>query len=87
MDSTVASIILKWKKFRWLFLELGFSKRGDQEPDGHSGGAPEILCGDGRNFQKDKHPYNLSGLYGRVARLKPLFSERHMKACLEFIKK
>lgn len=28
-----------------------------------------------------------SGLYGRVARLKPLLSERHLKACLEFAKK
>lgn len=25
----------------------------DQEPDGHSGWAPEFLCGDGTNFQKD----------------------------------
>jgi len=28
-----------------------------------------------------------SGLYGRVARWKPLFSARHMKACMEFAKK
>lgn len=26
--------------------EKGFSKRGDQEPDGHAEWAPEILCGD-----------------------------------------
>ena len=38
--------------------ENGFAKRGDQEPDGHSGGAPEILSGDGRNFQKDNHHCN-----------------------------
>ena len=28
-----------------------------------------------------------SGLYGRVARWKPLFSKRHMTACLEFAKR
>ncbi len=28
-----------------------------------------------------------SGLYGRVARRKPLLSARHMKACMEFAKK
>ncbi|KAL0147018.1 hypothetical protein M9458_057542 [Cirrhinus mrigala] len=28
-----------------------------------------------------------SGLYGRVARRKPLLSARHMKACIEFAKK
>ena len=27
----------------------GFGKRGDQEPDGHSGWAPEIRCGEGGN--------------------------------------
>ena len=65
--STVASIIIKCKEvWKQLFLELpdwaklsnrvkGRGKRGDQEPDGHSGGAPEILCGDGRKFQKDNH--------------------------------
>ena len=28
-----------------------------------------------------------SGLYGRVARRKPLLSKRHMTACLEFVKR
>ncbi|KAF4088887.1 hypothetical protein AMELA_G00059910 [Ameiurus melas] len=28
-----------------------------------------------------------SGLYGRVARWKPLLSKRHMTACLEFVKR
>ena len=71
--STVASIILKWKKFgttrtllelaawpNWAITSLtkGLGKRGDQEPDGHSGWAPEIMCGDGRKFQKDNHHCN-----------------------------
>ena len=38
-----------------LFLELGKErgKCGDQETDGYCGWAPEILCGNGRSFQKD----------------------------------
>jgi hypothetical protein len=66
--NTVASIILKCKKFganktlpravvwpteqSWV---KGLGQGGDQEPDGHSDRAPEFLCGDWRNFQKDNH--------------------------------
>uniref|UniRef100_A0A8C7G338 Ubinuclein 2b n=2 Tax=Oncorhynchus kisutch TaxID=8019 RepID=A0A8C7G338_ONCKI len=34
--------------------EKGLGQGGDQEPDGHSDRAPELLCGDGRTFQ-DNH--------------------------------
>lgn len=34
-------------------LEKGLSKRGDQEPDAHSGWGTEIVCGDGFNFSKE----------------------------------
>ena len=42
--------------------EKGLGQAGDQEPDGHSDQAPdghsdralEVLCGDGRTFQKDQ---------------------------------
>ena len=63
--NTVASIILKWKKFRTTKSfppgqteqsgEKGLGQGGDQEPDGHSDRALDFLCGDGRTFQKDNH--------------------------------
>jgi hypothetical protein len=67
--NTVASIILKWKKFgttktlpragRRAKLsnggEKGLGQGGDQEPNGHSDKAPDFLCRDGRIFQKDNH--------------------------------
>jgi hypothetical protein len=66
--NTVASIILKLKKIgttnsfsSWLpgqtehSREKGLGQEGDQEPDGHSDRAPEILCGNGRTFQKDNY--------------------------------
>ena len=90
--NTVASIILKWKKFgtsKTLFRACppgqteqsgqGLGQGGDQEPDGHSDRALEFPCGDGRTFQKVK-----SCLYGRVARWKPLLSKRQMTSRLEF---
>ena len=67
--NTVASIILKWKKFGTTKTlpragrpgkteesgEKGLGQGCDQEPDGHSDRAPEFLCGDGRAFQKDNY--------------------------------
>jgi hypothetical protein len=49
--NTVASIILKWKKFGTtetlpIEQEKGFGQGGDQEPDGHSDRALKFLCGD-----------------------------------------
>ena len=60
--NTVVSIILKWKKFgttktlpragrlskQEQLGEKGLGQEGDQETDGHSDRAPELLCGDGR---------------------------------------
>ena len=40
--------------------EKGLGKRGVQEPNGHSGWVPAILCGEGRNFQKGNHYCNTS---------------------------
>ena len=59
--NTVASIILKLKKFRTTKTlpeqsgEKGLGQGGDQELNGRSDRAPEFLCGDGRTFQKDNH--------------------------------
>jgi hypothetical protein len=67
--NTVASIILKWKKF-WTTKNLPragrlakLRNRGrralvrevNKNPDVHSDRALEFLCGDGRTFQKDNH--------------------------------
>jgi hypothetical protein len=85
--NTVASVILKWKKFvttkalpragrpaklrncgrRALVREV---TRNPMDTDR----APEFLCGDRRNISATLHQ---SGLYGRVARRKPLLSKRH----------
>ena len=56
--NTVASIILKWKKFGTTktlpraeqSVEKGLGQGGDLETDGHSDRAPVFLCGDGRSF-------------------------------------
>jgi hypothetical protein len=67
--NTVASIILKWKKFGTTKIlpragppgqseqsgEKGLGLGGDQEPDGHSDRAPEFLCVVRKTFQKNKH--------------------------------
>jgi transposase len=64
--NTVASIILKWKKFgiTKILPRAGrpakLSNRGRRAlvrelTNCHSNRAPEFLCGDGRNFQKDNH--------------------------------
>lgn len=55
-------------------------ERADQGPNGHSGWAPKIQCGDGRNFQKDDHHCSTLPicLYGRAARWKPLLNEMNL---------
>ena len=68
--NTVASIILKWKKFgitkileSWSWPpgqteqsgEKGLGQGGAQKPDGDSGRALEFLFGDGGTFHKNNH--------------------------------
>jgi hypothetical protein len=67
--NTVASIILKWKKFgttKTLSRAVrpykteksgakGHGLQGYQEPDDHYDRAPEFLLGDGKTFQKENH--------------------------------
>uniref|UniRef100_A0A8C4TAI1 Spectrin, beta, non-erythrocytic 5 n=1 Tax=Erpetoichthys calabaricus TaxID=27687 RepID=A0A8C4TAI1_ERPCA len=43
------------KSFKMGNFTKGLSQGGDQEPDGHSVRAPEVLCGERRTFQKDNH--------------------------------
>ena len=45
--------------------EKGLGKRGEPESNGYSGSAAEILCGDGRNFQKDNHHCNTLGFMAK----------------------
>ena len=99
-ESTVASIIYKWKKF-------GTTRTLPRA------GRPAKLNNQGRRilvrkviknpvvtkpgFQRScvkmgvtsrrttiTETYQWSGVYGRLARRKPLLSERHIKACLAF---
>jgi hypothetical protein len=90
--NTVDSIILKWKKFGTTKL----SNRGiralvrevTKNPMVTLTELLEFLCGEGRTFHEGQ-PFlqHQSGLYGRVARRKPLLSKRHMAASLEFVKR
>ena len=60
---TVA-LTLTWKPGQTEQLRSkGLSKRGYQEPDGHSGWVPKILCGVGRNFQKDNDNCNTPSIW------------------------
>ena len=92
--STVASVNGRSSEPPGLFLELAghlnwaigekaLSQGGDQEPGGHSVRASAFLCGERTTISAAIHQ---SGLYGRLARGKPLLSKRHMEARLEFAK-
>ncbi|KAL1022403.1 hypothetical protein UPYG_G00026440 [Umbra pygmaea] len=74
----MASIINKWKKFG--------TQGGDQEPDCHCQSSSISLW---REPSRRTTIYAAlqSGLYGRVARRKPLLSKRHICAHLEFAKR
>ena len=99
--NTVDSIILKWKKFG---TTKTLPKAGRLAKSSNRGRRAlvwqvtknpmviltELLCGDGRTFQKDNNLCSTppkSGLHGRVARRKPLLSKKHMTARLEFAKR
>ena len=101
-NNTVASIILKWKKFETTktLPKAGcpakLSNRGRRalvrevtKNPMVTGRAPESSVGMGETSRRTiiSAALHQSGLYGRVARRKPLLSKRHMKACLEFAKR
>uniref|UniRef100_A0A7N8XI44 Transposase Tc1-like domain-containing protein n=1 Tax=Mastacembelus armatus TaxID=205130 RepID=A0A7N8XI44_9TELE len=101
--STVASIILKWKKFGTTRTlprpgrPAKLSNRGRRALVREVKKNPKITVAElqrcsremGESSTKSTITAALhqSGLYGRVARRKPLLSARHMKACIEFAKK
>ncbi|KAG2459777.1 TCB1 transposase, partial [Polypterus senegalus] len=97
--STVASIIRKWKKFETT-RGLMPSKLSDR---GRRALVREVIKnsmvtlselqrssverGEPSRRTTISAAIHQSGLYGRVARQKPLLSKRHMTACLEFAKR
>ncbi len=96
--STVASIILKWKTFGTTRTlpragrPAKLSNRGRRALVREVKKNPKITVGElqrciremGESCRKSTITAALhqSGLYGRVARRKPLHSARHMKACI-----
>ena len=101
--STVASIILKWKKFGTTTTlprpgrPAKLSNHGRRALVREVKKNPKITVAElqrcsremGESSTKSTITAALhqSGLYGRVARRKPLLSARHMKARIEFAKK
>ncbi len=101
--STVASIILKWKTFGMTRTlpragrPAKLSYRGRRALVREVKKKPKITVAElqrciremGESCRKSTITAALhqSGLYGRVARRKPLLSARHMKARMEFDKK
>ncbi len=103
LKSTVASIILKWKTFGTTRTlpragrPAKLSYRGRRALVREVKKNPKITVAElqrciremGESCRKSTITAALhqSGLYGRVARRKPLLSARHMKARMEFAKK
>ncbi|KAG2470934.1 TCB1 transposase, partial [Polypterus senegalus] len=101
--STVASIIHKWKKFETIrtLPRAGrpskLSDRGRRALVREVTKNPMVTLSElqrssverGEPFRRTtiSAAIHQSGLYGRVARRKPLLSKRHMVACLEFAKR
>ena len=86
--NTVASIILKWKRFETTkTLPRGghpaklsnWGRRAELQSYSVEQGEPSTSTTISAALHK-------SDLYGRVARRKPLLSKRHMTTCLEFAK-
>jgi hypothetical protein len=101
--NTVASTILKLKKFGTtiIFLELAarakLSNWGRRALLRELTKKPAVTLTELQSFSVEmgepsrrttiSAALHQSGLYGRVARRKPLFSKRHITACLEFTKR
>ena len=101
--NTVASIILKWKKFGTTKTlpradrPAKLSNRGRRALVREMTKNPMIILTELQSFSVElRKPsrrttisaaLHQSGLYGRVARWKPLLSKRHMTARLEFSKR
>ncbi len=101
--STVVSIILKWKTFGTTRTlpragrPAKLSYRGRRALVREVKKNPKITVAElqrciremGESCRKSTitAAFHQSGLYGRVARRKPLLSARHMKAHMEFAKK
>ncbi|KAK3508007.1 hypothetical protein QTP70_010146 [Hemibagrus guttatus] len=101
--STVASIIHKWKEFgttrtlRRAGHLAKLSDRGRRALVREVTKNPIITLKELQSFSVERGEpsrrttisaaLHQSGLYGRVARQKPLLSKRHMTACLEFFKR
>jgi hypothetical protein len=92
-NNTVASIILKWKRFGTTKL----SNRGRRALVSEVIKNPMVTLtglqsssvemGEPSRRTTNSAALHQSGLYGRVARRKPLLSKRHMTAHLEFAKR
>ncbi|KAG2459502.1 TCB1 transposase, partial [Polypterus senegalus] len=101
--STVALIIRKWKKFKTTITLLRASPPSKLSNRGRRALVREVtknlmvtLSELQRSSVESEEPsrrttisaaIHISGLYGRVARRKPLLSKRHMAAHLEFAKR
>ncbi|KAG2468235.1 TCB1 transposase, partial [Polypterus senegalus] len=101
--STVASIIHKWKKFKttWTLPRAGrpskLSNRGRRALVREVTKNPMVTLSELQRSSVERGELSRrttisaathqSGLYGRVARWKPLLSKRHMAALLEFAKR
>ena len=94
-NNTVASIILKWRKYGITntLLRAGcpakLSNRGTKNPMvtlTELQSSP-VEMGEPSRRTTISAAQHQSGLYGRVARRKPVLSKRHMTARLEFAKR
>ena len=95
--STVASIILKWKMFGTTKTLPRAGRPGKLSNQGRRALVREVTknpmvtdrapeMGEPSRRTTISAALHQSGLYGRVARRKPLLSKRHMTACLEFVR-